>query len=278
MSADVSDAFIAKYLSEVHEAYQQKGSKLRNCVRLKTGIEGSTAIFQVAGKGSAGLKTRHGNVPLMNVLHSSVTATLQDWYAADYVDKLDELKTNIDERMVQTNAGAFALGRKVDSLITTVLDSGAGTTDTTVTLGLSKTRILTAFQTLNAADVPDDGNRWAVVGPHQWNELLNLAEFKSSDYVGNIYPWLNGTESRKWLGINWMMHSGLPAAAANVTKCFIWHQSAVGLAEGTDLKLFVDWVPEKAAHLIDHMISAGAVTIDSTGIYEIQCDDLEAIT
>jgi hypothetical protein len=137
---------------------------------------------------------------------------------------------------------------------------------------------MTAFQTLNAADVPDDGNRWAVVGPHQWNELLNLAEFKSSDYVGNIYPWLNGTESRKWLGINWMMHSGLPAAAANVTKCFIWHQSAVGLAEGTDLKLFVDWVPEKAAHLIDHMISAGAVTIDSTGIYEIQCDDLEAIT
>jgi len=26
------------------------------------------------------------------------------------------------------------------------------------------------------------------------------------------------------------------------------------------------------------MISAGAVTIDSTGIYEIQCDDKEAIS
>jgi len=277
MSADVSDAFIAKYIAEVHEAYQQKGSKLRNAVRLKTGVQGSTCVFQVAGKGSAGLKTRHGNVPLMNVLHSTATATLEDWYAADYVDKLDELKTNIDERMVQTNAGAFALGRKVDSLITTVLDSGAGTTDTVATLGLTKGRIMTAFQTLNAADVPDDGNRFAVVGPHQWNELLNLAEFKSSDYVGDMYPWLKGTESRRWLGINWMMHSGLPNAS-NVTKCFIWHQQAVGLAEGADLTLHIDWVPEKAAHLVDHMISAGAVTIDANGIYEIQCDDLEAIS
>ena len=93
MSTDVSDAFVAKYLAEFHEAYQQMGSKLRNCVRLKTGIIGSTAIFQTGGKGSAGLKTRHGNVPLMNATHATATATLADYYAADYVDKLDELKT-----------------------------------------------------------------------------------------------------------------------------------------------------------------------------------------
>lgn len=275
MSTSITSAFTALYIPELKEAYQQKGSKLRNCVRLKTGVIGSTAVFQKGGKGSAGKKTRHGNVPLMNADHTNVTATLEDWYAADYLDKLDELKTNIDEMKFTANAGAYALGRKVDSLITTVLDSGAGTTDSASTLGLTKARILKAFQTLNGLDVPDDGNRFAVVGPHQWNELLNIGEFKSSDYVGDKYPWLKGTESRSWLGINWMFHSGLPNAS-NVTKCFIWHRDAVGLAEGMDVKVFTDWVPEKAAHLVNNMMSAGAVAIDGDGIYEIDCDDLEA--
>jgi hypothetical protein len=35
----------------------------------------------------------------------------------------------------------------------------------------------------------------------------------------------------------------------------------------------VDWVPEKAAHLVDHMLSAGACLIDPEGIIEIRCDD-----
>lgn len=275
MSTDITDAFIAQYLAEVHEAYQQTGSKLRSAVRLKTGVIGSTCVFQKAGKGVAGKKTRHGNVPLMNADHSTVTATLEDWYGADYVDKLDELKTNIDERMVVANAGAYALGRKVDDLIITVLDSGAGTTDTAATLGLTKARILTAVETLNAADVPDDGNRFAVLGAHQWNEMLNLTEFKSADFAGTKYPWLKGTEARMWLGITWMFHSGLPLGSGT-RKCFLYHKSAVGLAEGLDLKLHVDWVPEKAAHLFDHMISAGTVAIDGTGIYEWQCDDDEA--
>lgn len=275
MSIDISDAFIAKYIAEVHEAYQQMGSKLRNAVRLKTGIVGSTCIFQKAGKGTAGKKTRHGNVPLMNAEHSSVTATLEDWYGADYVDKLDELKTNIDERMIVANAGAYALGRKVDDLIITVLDSGATTTDSTATLGLTKGRILSAFEALNGYDVPDDGKRFALVGPHQWNELLNLTEFKSADYVGNEFPWLKGSDAKRWLNCTWMLHTGLPLAAG-VRKCFIYHQSSVGLAEGQDLKAYIDWVPEKAAHLIDHMISAGAVAIDGQGIVEIQCDDDEA--
>ncbi|MBA4357394.1 MAG: hypothetical protein C0405_06675, partial [Desulfovibrio sp.] len=91
MSTSITNSFIAMYVADVHEAYQQRGSKLRNTVRLKTGVKGATAVFQKNGKGAAGKKTRHGNVPLMNVAHSTVTATLEDWYGADYVDKLDEL-------------------------------------------------------------------------------------------------------------------------------------------------------------------------------------------
>ena len=271
MSTSISNSFIAQYVADVHQAYQQRGSKLRGTVRLKTGVTGATAVFQKNGKGSAGKKTRHGNVPLMNIDHASVTATLEDWYGADYVDKLDELKTNTDERLVVANAGAYALGRKVDELIVAKL-AQASTVVPQAASGLTKAKVLEAFAALNGKDVPDDGNRFAVVGAHQWNELLDISEFKSADFAGDRYPWLKGTESRTWLGITWMFHTGLPISAGT-RKCFLYHRSAIGLAEAQEVKVFTDWVPEKAAHLVDHMLSAGACLIDEDGVVEIDCDD-----
>lgn len=271
MSTSIANSFVAMYVADVHQAYQQRGSKLRNTVRLKTGVTGATAVFQKNGKGSAGKKTRHGNVPLMNIDHTSVTATLEDWYGADYVDRLDELKTNTDERLVVANAGAYALGRKIDELILARM-AGTGSVVAEGGKGLTKAKILEAFALLNSKDVPDDGSRFAVVGAHQWNELLDISEFKSADFAGDRYPWLKGTESRTWLGITWMFHTGLPLASGT-RKCFLYHRSAVGLAEAQNVKVFTDWVPEKAAHLVDHMLSAGACLIDEDGVVQIDCDD-----
>ncbi|WP_207263303.1 phage capsid protein [Desulfovibrio sp. Huiquan2017] len=276
MSTTVSNAFVTQYVEMVHQAYQAQGSKMRQTVRLQTEVEGSKCVFQKVGKGAAGKKTRHGNVPLMNLNHSNVSCTLSDWYAAEYIDKLDELKDKSDEKQVAANAGAWALGRKIDELIITKLEGAANVVAEAAT-GLTKDKILQAFGTLNANDVPDDGHRFAVVGPHQWNELLNIQEFKSSDYAGEQYAWLKGTESRTWLGITWMFHTGLPLDEAGMRKCYVYHRNAAGLAEGQKVQAFVDWVPEKAAHLVDHMLSAGACLIDPDGVVEIQCDDDAAI-
>lgn len=272
MSTTIDQSFVTEYALKVQETYQQRGSKLRNTVRIQNKVEGSKCVFQKVGKGTAGMKTRHGNVPLMNLTHSAVSCTLSDWYAAEYVDKLDELKDKHDEAKVATDAGAWALGRKIDELLINKLDSASNIIPVAAS-GLSKDKVLKAFGTLNANDVADDGHRFAVVGPHQWNELLNIQEFKSSDYAGPDYPWLKGTESRTWLGITWMFHTGLPLAEDGTRSCFIYHRNALGLAEGQEVKAFVDWVPEKAAHLVDHMLSAGACLIDPDGVVEIQCDD-----
>ncbi len=272
MSTSIDQAFVVQYASEVHSAYQQKGSRMRNTVRLQQGVVGSKCVFQKTGKGAAGKKTRHGNVPLMNLGHATVACTLSDWYAAEYIDRLDELKNNQDEKQVAIDAGAWALGRKVDEMLIAKLDGSANILPEADT-GLTRDKVLKAFGTLNANDVPDDGHRFAVVGPHQWNELLNIREFKSSDYAGEQYPWLKGTESRQWLGITWMFHTGLPLDESGARKCFVYHRHAVGLAEGQEVKAFVDWVPEKAAHLVDHMLSAGACLIDPEGAVAILCDD-----
>ena len=117
MSTHVEMSFVKNFEAEVHVQYQQMGAKLRNTVRTKASVIGSTTTFQKVGKGTANTKARHGKVPVMNVDHDSVECVLQDYYAGDWVDKLDELKTNINEQQIVAKAGAYALGRKTDELI-----------------------------------------------------------------------------------------------------------------------------------------------------------------
>ena len=128
MANTIDQAFITQFESEVHLAYQRMGSKLRNTVRQASNVTGSTAKFQIIGKGTANTKTRNGDVTGMELAHTNVTATLTDHYAPEYIDKLDELKINIDERQSVAQSSAYALGRKTDELIVAAMDAGANAT------------------------------------------------------------------------------------------------------------------------------------------------------
>ena len=126
---------------------------------------------------------------------------------------MDELKVNIDERRVVASAGAYALGRKTDELI---INAMTATTQNSgdYSTGLTKAIVLGALEKLNENDVPDDGRRFAVVGVKQWNELLAIDEFSSAEYVGDDLPFINGGEVKRWLGITWLMHNGLPLSSS----------------------------------------------------------------
>jgi len=285
MSVTIDQSFITQYESEVKLAYQQMGSKLRNSVRLKTNVTGSSARFQKLAKGTATTKARHADVPVMNATHSYVDATLADWYAGDYVDKLDELKTNIEERKITVDTGAYALGRKVDTLIITAVTASLSSTYMNSTAygtyadsaynNAIESAVLEGFQAMNAADVPDDGQRICLVGPHQWNHLLRVSEFASSDYVGaDQHPWLAGSQARKWLNTLFVMHTGLATAnSAGSRICLMYHKAAVGLAEGTDVVTDITWQGVQAAFFINNMISAGAIRIEDTGVWAFYAQD-----
>lgn len=270
MALTIDQAFIKQFESEVHMAYQRMGSKLRGSVRFKGNVTGKSTTFQKVGKGAASTKSRHGNLPVMNIDHSNVEVTLADYYASDYVDKLDELKINIDERQVITQNAANALGRKSDELVITALDATSNTIVESGTDGLTLAKINTVFETFGNTDVPDDGERYFVISPAAWTDLLGLAAFADADYVGpDDLPYKGGMVAKRWLGFMWMTHSGLPIAST-IRKTFAFHRSAVGLASGQDVTTEVNYIPEKAAHLITAMMSQGAALIDTSGVYEVQ--------
>jgi Phage capsid protein len=264
MSSTITEAFVKQFEKEVHEAYQRQGSKLRNTVRSKNGVRGSSTVFQRVGKGSASTKARHGTVPVMNIEHSPVECQLMDYYAGDWIDRLDELKTNIDERHVVANAGAYALGRKTDELIIGAMAASTNAAGSAVD-GLTKEKVLTAFELLGAGDVPDDGQRYAVVGWKQWSELLAIPEFANAEYVGaDSLPW-RGTQAKFWLGSLWMPHSGLPLEEG-VRKCFWYHKSAVGHAVGQEVVTDITWHGDRAAHFVVNSMSQGSCLVDEGGV------------
>ncbi len=135
MANTIDTAFIKQFESEVHMAYQRMGSKLRNTVRTVSNVRGNTVRFQKIGTGSASTKSRNGMVTPMELEHTNVEATMADYYAAEYIDKLDELKTNIDERQAVAKSAAAALGRKTDELLITAMDAGANSTQIADTSG-----------------------------------------------------------------------------------------------------------------------------------------------
>jgi hypothetical protein len=275
MSISIDNAFVKQFEREVFEAYQRMGSKLRPTVRSKNNVKGSSTTFQKVGSGTASTKSTHGMVPTMNLAHTAIEATLADYYAGDWIDKLDELKVNHDERQVIANAGAYALGRKTDELIINALAASTNAVSDSAA-GMSIDKVLEAFEMLGEADVPDDGQRTAVVGWKQWSQLLAIEEFSSSDYVGADQLPFAGTQGKNWLGTLWIPHSGLPVDTGGVRKCFWFHKTAIGHASGADVETDITWHGDRAAFFVNNMMSQGAALIENTGVAVMTCDETPA--
>jgi len=265
MANTIDQAFIKQFETEVHMAYQRMGSKLRNTIR-STNVSGSTARFQKIGTGTASTKSRNGNVTPMELVHTNVEVSMSDFYAAEFIDKLDELKTNINERQAVAQSAAAALGRKTDELIIAAMDAGANSTqihDTNSALG--KADLLSLFETMGTADVPEDGQRYLAMSPAGYADLFQINEFASSDFVGpQNLPFAGGMTMKEFLGFKIFSTSAVAGG-----KNFAYHTSAVGIGVNSDVQTEVNYVAEKVSHLATSMMSMGAVAIDDNGIYEV---------
>ena len=291
MSTTIDNAFVAQFERELHEVFQRQGSRLRDTVRFKPDVVGSTTTFQKIGKGAASTKARHGVITPMNQDHTAVVCTLDDFYAGDYADQLDEAKTNIDERTAIARGGAMALGRKVDEQITAALKT---TTETAVTWtetsqAAIRNSLINMVEALFANDVMNDGQVYGLLTPRAWAMALTVEEFSSASFVGIASPLASGppggqsmTPFKEWLGVKWQMHTGLPGTGTATADTFVYHRDAVGYAAARSagniagrnaVSADITWHGDRAAHFVNNMMSGGACLIDTTGVITGTVDD-----
>lgn len=266
MSTQISNSFVRQYEAEVKEAYQRLGSKFRNTIVTRNGVVGTSTTFQKIGKGAASQKGAiNGTITPMSVDHTAIVCTLQDWYASDLVDKLDEKKIAHDERRVIVNAGAYALGRKTDELIIDALDGTSNVV--TAGSGITLPKVFEAYETLGGNDALEGGRLYFMVGPKQWSSLMQIEQFASADYVGvNELPFTKpGVSAKFFLNTTVMMHSGLTLDTAD-RECLWYNETSAAHAIGTDIEVDIDWDGERQAHRITNRMSMGACLVDDDGV------------
>jgi len=279
MAIGLSNAFVTLFDAEVKQAYQAK-AELVGAVRQRRGVEGSTAKFPKVGKGVATLRIPQTDVTPLNVDFSQVTATMEDWNAAEYSDIFMQQKVNFDERQELVQVVANAIGRRQDQLILDALNTSGTSLSVATSIGgadtnLNVAKLREAKKLLDKGNVPPQ-DRHIVLHANNLASLLSENSVTSSDF--NTIKALVQGEINTFLGFTFHVlgdraEGGLPVASGDVRSVWAFHKDAVGYAEGMGPKTEINYVPEKTSFLVNSMFSAGAVAIDAEGIVKILADE-----
>jgi hypothetical protein len=117
MSDQITTSFIQQYKAGWEELVQQRGSVLRDAVRVEM-QEGKSSFYDQIGSVTPRERTtRHGDSPYMPTPHARRQCILKDYDWGDYVDDQDKIRTLNDPTNMYVKASAMAMGRAMDEQI-----------------------------------------------------------------------------------------------------------------------------------------------------------------
>lgn len=241
MSFEVTTSFVQQYKDNVVQLAQQKGSRLRSCVKVVPNIVGMNYYFERIGATGAVIKTgRHVATPLISTPHSRrrVSMTTVQWGEA--IDNDDKLKLLINPESEYVEAAQKVFGRTMDDFIidgalnnafsgqdgatsvgfpaAQVIADTAITNLTSLDTGtddgkhLSPQRMLKVKQLFDLADVDPDEDRYIVVSPKQITDMLSRVSVTSADY--NTIKALAEGAVDTYMGFKFVMSNRLPTISS----------------------------------------------------------------
>jgi len=278
MAQNVTTAFVDLFDSEVKQAYQAE-SLLRGTMRTRSGVAGNTVKFPTIGKGVATLRVPQTDVTPLNVTYGQVTATMEDYIAAEYSDIFQQSHINFDERSELVQVVSKSIARRMDQIMIDALNAATGTSTVATTVGpggntdMNIEKLRATAKALNALNVPSEG-RYLLMHATQLDSLLGEQEITSQDFAA-VKALVQG-EINTFMGFNILTmgdrdEGGIPKPSTRT--CFAWHKDSMGYAESMAQKTEVNYVPEKTSFLVSSMFSAGSVAIDGEGIVKISCTE-----
>jgi hypothetical protein len=274
MAGDTTTLFTEEFNAELFVAFQNKGGMYRNKVRRKTGVIGYKSHFPKLGLGgTAQGKTRHGLVPTQDILRDRIAVTLDDKYAADFIDSLDELKTNVAERGAIQDALVMSLARTEDDYASTaILTSTNSSNNLTANETFSSDATFRLMQEVfGAAETMEEGSCYAVISWGAYSDLCALQSFIHANYGGNPAATSQHQVSKRYFGFDVSPYSRMPQTTAKAANHW-FNTRCVGVAVGAEITPTTDWVPERDAWLVKAKLSMGAALIDSAGVVIRQYD------
>lgn len=285
MSFQITTAFVQDYRRGVETLVQQRKSRLRDKVRLETGITGKTAFFDQIGATEAQEQTtRHDDTPQIDTPHARRMVAMRTFRWADLIDQPDKVRTlNEMTSPYQMNA-ASAMGRKMDDVIIQAAfataatgESGTGTaslasanTVVWASSGLTITKLLAAKEILDAFENDEEEERFIALHASQVTDLLNTTQITSADY--NTVQALVAGKIDTFLGFKFVRIERLPLDSNGQRRVLAWRKSALLLAVGADVQARISERDDKNyATQVYFSAVYGATRMEEAGVVDIRC-------
>src|SRR3990167_9350615 len=255
MAETVDIAFVHAYTAEITRQYAAIDDKVRQAVRVKSGVKGKTYHFERLADDAdfASITSRHQPTHIMNATHSRRRVTFTDKGGAYVLDRHDEVKMLIQPKNDYAVNHAHAWARFINSQVfTAALGSStaviADDTTSSVALGsgqqiaaggvgLTFEKVLQASRILNENNVPQ-GERYFFMSPQGLEDLLQETEVTSSDFT-QLMALKSGTMTGPYLGFTWVMTTQLTKVSTTRT-CLAWHKNSMGLVIPMELEIHID--------------------------------------
>ena len=287
----IDAALVKQFNANVEILSQQKGSKLRNAVRLKTGVVGEDTYIDQIGKTAAVKRTtRHADTPLVDTEWQRRKVSMVDYDWGDLIDKADKLKMLADPTNEYTINASYALGRSIDDEIITKAFASANTGKeggTAVAFpaanvvavgasGLTLAKMLSAKEILDGNDVDPDEERYWALSSKQIQDILKINEFISADF-NTVKALVAGARSPfAFMGFTFIPISDtlLDTDSNSYRRNIVWAKNGLGLAIGKDITTEITQRADKNyATQVYATISLGSARLDEDKVVEVKCDE-----
>jgi hypothetical protein len=275
MSTSLTAVQQVEFDALVKAEYQSEGFLLRDTVRMRRDVIGSSVSFRKVGQVQAVATGYLQPVVIQDPSYRPVNVNLTKYTAPTAVDSVQELTVNFDAKMENAMLVANALGRRSDQIIIDALAVSPGQTivDGGTNMTYSKyTRVLEFFDN-NAVPL---GERFGAMTASSFRSLLAAEQFTNKFYTENQV--LDKGFARQYLGINMIIipemdEGGLPFVSGDIRKLFFWHKKSTGMGIGHDFRTEINYLPRETSWLINGIFSAGSVIIDNRGVLQVNCDE-----
>jgi len=279
--------YAKQYADIVSLKAQQKKSRLRNTVMLKTDARGEECFMdQVDSMDAVDITSRYQKTPVHEPSHARRRVSLIGSVVNPVLDPNDKVKMIVDPTSSYVMIGTAAMGRKIDDRIIAAATGTAytGKTGTTAVslpssqkvahggAGLTIGKWLSALEILHGNDVDEEEEKYLVISAKQLTNLLNSTEIKSSDY--NSVKSLVRGEVDTYLGCKVIRSERLGTDSNGDRQCLLFTKTGLGLAISQEVVARIDERPDlNYAKQVYFRMHIGATRLEEEKVVEIACNE-----
>ena len=286
MATEAPVWYVNKYIDQAQLVFQQKGFLLRGMCMEPSRIQANVVNWMIGGKGEAVPLQRGSFGPAMNAARTTISATMADWQAADWVYETDIEKMTANEQAVVSETCGRAIGRRSDLIIMNALNASSLTVvDAGNAAPFTLAQALTMKVTLQNQDVGwENEDIFCGLPPLFWQQFLSYRQVNDADWVGyDGQPYKTGAKFKEWNGVKWFMsplsYAPVPTAYGGTSlDFFMWAKRAVGYGTNYELRSTVTWENLFSGWYHNNRFAATAQVLLPTGAVRGRAGSASAIT